>query len=209
MLLSLITSILILAQDNEAFSALAVPRAVAFGQDTAGALLHRMETIQLLARKSDPFARIPKTILNDERLSWKAKGILCYLLGKPPGWKLRPRDIELRGKDGRDSVRSALNELREEGYAELVQLAGVNGQFGEWVWKVSDSRIFAPDTGFPEAVNPRADYPDAENPYYSKTDFSKNESYQERMSPPSDTYWEDDDAFGFGDITEGMENLDL
>lgn len=29
---------------------------------------------------SDPFARIPHRVLNDDSLTWQAKGVLCYLL---------------------------------------------------------------------------------------------------------------------------------
>lgn len=128
-----------------------------------------------MARKSDPFARIPKTLLNDEQLSWKAKGVLSYLIGKPPGWKVRVTDLQKRGRDGRDAVRSALMELRVHGYCELVRIKAKDGTFGESVWKVSDSPIFTPCAGNPSAVNPRAEKPSCSKNQFRKNDLKKND----------------------------------
>jgi len=128
------------------------------------------QTIYKMAGKADPFARIPHTMLEDERLSWKAKGILAYLCGKPDGWRTRVTDIVRHGSDGKHAVWSALKELRMAGYAELSQLRD-GGRFREWVWKVSDSPIFSP----------LPDFPHLENQHHSK-----NESLQRRKSKESE-----------------------
>jgi hypothetical protein len=100
-----------------------------------------METIITTSRREDPFSRVPKDILNDSSISWKAKGVLAYLIGKPKGWKTRVSDLVRHGPDGESSIRSALMELRKAGYADLVQLRKGN-KIREWVWKISDSKIF-------------------------------------------------------------------
>jgi hypothetical protein len=125
------------------------------------------ETIITLAKRHDPFARVPKTLLDDPALSWSAKGILAYLIGKPSGWKLRVNDIINHGTDRKHCVRNALNELRDAGYADYVQLR-VNGRLAEGVWKVSDSPIFSPRSGFQDAGNQ-----DTENQHHSKKDSTK------------------------------------
>ena len=127
--------------------------------------------IVILARRDDPFARVPKSMLNDDSLSWRAKGILSYLLGKPSGWKLRVSDLVNHGREGRDAVRSALNELRAAGYAEFVEGRSVSGRFIAACWKISDSPVFSPRTGKPDA-----DLPDTVNPYVSKKEANKNDS---------------------------------
>ena len=62
---------------------------------------------------------VAKKMLADPRLSWKAKGILSYLLGHSDDWEVRTEDLVNRSIDGRDAVYSALNELRKAGYAKL------------------------------------------------------------------------------------------
>lgn len=131
--------------------------------------------IERTALMSDPFSRVPKTVLNDTRLSWQAKGILAYLIGAPADWKLRVKDIINRGSDGEHAVRSALKELRNVGYADLIQLRDDSGRTKEWVWKVSDSTIYRPDGDFPDVG-----FPDVEKGHHTKKDITKNEPYQKK-----------------------------
>ncbi|SMF91262.1 hypothetical protein SAMN05661091_5394 [Paenibacillus uliginis N3/975] len=63
----------------------------------------------------DPF------FLSDERLTWKAKGLLAYLLSKPSNWRVYIADLVKRSKDGRDAVYSAIKELETCGYVERRQ----------------------------------------------------------------------------------------
>jgi hypothetical protein len=64
------------------------------------------------------------TFLRYEELSWKAKGILMYLtekrniyVGTPSfnDYGVTVKELVGKGKDGRDSVLSALHELEEKG----------------------------------------------------------------------------------------------
>jgi len=123
-----------------------------------------------MSKREDPFARVPKTTLNDERLSWRAKGLLSYLIGKPLYWKVRVSDLINRSTDGQTAIRSALKELEEIGYAKLEDVRGQKGTVVEWVWKISDSPIFSPESGKPDL-----DKPDLENHEHSKNDCSKND----------------------------------
>lgn len=124
------------------------------------------QTIYKMAGTRDPFARIPHTLLEDERLSWQAKGILCYLVGKPDGWKVRVGDLVKRGRDGEHAIRSGLKELRAAGYAELVRVRDEKGKMKEWAWRISDQPVFHPDGGFPHV----------DNHHLSKKEDSKKES---------------------------------
>jgi hypothetical protein len=73
-------------------------------------------SIIITSKTADPFARVTKALLNDPNLSWQAKGIMAYLIGKPKNWKLRVKDLANRAKNGETSIRSALKELRTQGY---------------------------------------------------------------------------------------------
>jgi len=146
-----------------------VPLSFEAGLTRKGQLFIMSQTIFKMAGARDPFARIPNELLSDARLSWKAKGILSYLCGKPDGWKMRVSDIAKQSTDGKHAIRAALNELRALGYAEYIQ-PRVKGVFDSGCWKVSDTAIFSPRSGFPHADNP-----DAENRHHSKKEHTKKE----------------------------------
>ena len=73
------------------------------------------------ARKSQ-FYTLPTATIDDDRLSWEARGLLIYLLSKPDHWKVQVKDLINRTKNaigrpaGRDKVYTILNELRAAGY---------------------------------------------------------------------------------------------
>lgn len=68
-------------------------------------------------QKNEPFGMVPKRMLADKRLSWRAKGILCYLLSKPNDWIVKRGDVISQSTEGRDAVQAAFKELRAVGYA--------------------------------------------------------------------------------------------
>lgn len=65
---------------------------------------------------NNPYVMLNKNYISDDRLSWRAKGILTYLLSKPDDWQVYRSDIINHAKDGRDSVTAGLKELLECGY---------------------------------------------------------------------------------------------
>ena len=151
-------------------------------------------TILLHRDTQDPFARVPKSLLDDKSLSWKAKGILAYLLGKPQGWKAQTQDIVNHGTDGGCSVSAGLLEMRNSGYAKLVKVKDSNGRVSEWFLKVSDTPVFigdGPEVDFPDLEKPDLEKPDLENRALSKNESSEKETRKkERGSlPPEAEEW--------------------
>ncbi|HWR07776.1 hypothetical protein [Sporomusa sp.] len=67
-------------------------------------------------KRENPYAQIDKACLNDTCLSWKAKGLLSYLLSKPDNWQPMPNELAKASTDGIDSVKKGLNELEEASY---------------------------------------------------------------------------------------------
>lgn len=82
---------------------------------------------------------IDNELLNDKSLSLKSKGLLCYLLSKLEGWKVRSKDIANFSTDGETSIRSALKELRECGYSELQNVRDDKGRITERVLVIRES----------------------------------------------------------------------
>ena len=65
--------------------------------------------------------------LNNSELSWKAKGILAYLLSKPDNWKVIISNIVNNAIDGKGSVYKGLKELNEHGYYHKTTIRDEKG----------------------------------------------------------------------------------
>lgn len=67
-----------------------------------------------------PYTQISNSIINDRRISFKAKGILIYVLSKPAEWEIRLADLIKQSPNEKEvAVRSGIEELLLTGYAEL------------------------------------------------------------------------------------------
>jgi hypothetical protein len=77
---------------------------------------NRQNEIIRIQKKQSNFVILDKGFIEDERLSWKAKGILTYLLSKPDNWKVIVGDLVKQSTDGERAVYSGLNELKKYGY---------------------------------------------------------------------------------------------
>jgi hypothetical protein len=83
--------------------------------------LEEIEMIVKVERYECGYVQLDRRILEDDRLSWKAKGLLAYLLSRPNDWSVQLRDLTKRSTDKEYAVRSALKELSELGYAEMAE----------------------------------------------------------------------------------------
>lgn len=78
---------------------------------------------------------LDKRISEDNSLSWSARGLLIYLLGKPDNWRvsvahLRLQTDKARIRTGRNGVYALLQELEAAGYVEHHQSRADSGQLG-------------------------------------------------------------------------------
>lgn len=64
----------------------------------------------------DRFTVVSRVPIEDAHLTWKARGILIYLLSKPDGWDVSVAHLVQEAPDGKAAVMSALAELEEAGY---------------------------------------------------------------------------------------------
>lgn len=67
-------------------------------------------------KKDYNYSVINNTGLKDKRLSWKAKGILAYILTLPDDWVFYREELSQHAKDGINSLRAGMKELKEYGY---------------------------------------------------------------------------------------------
>lgn len=86
--------------------------------------------IQRGPRLADNFTIISNAVLNDDRLSFRARGVLMWLLSKPADWRTRSEAIaDQSPTEGRDAIRTAMRELETLGY--LVRVKAQDGR-GRW-----------------------------------------------------------------------------
>jgi hypothetical protein len=90
-------------------------------------------------RKKNGFTQISNALLEDSRLSWKAKGLLCYMLSRPNNWKINKSDLQNRATDGREALQNGINELKQFGYLHIYRNRLENGSIDGWVWEYDDT----------------------------------------------------------------------
>jgi len=113
--------------------------------------------IRVKKDKDNPYVMINKDVINDDSLSWKAKGILIYLLSKHDDWQVYQIDIANHSKDGIDSIRSGIQELISQGYIIRTQERQKKGQFSQYVYQVREKPIkstLPTETGFSHIGKP-------------------------------------------------------
>lgn len=110
----------------------------------------------------------------DNHLSWKAKGIHTYLITRPPDWQLNYQDLYNRATDGKASVQSGIDELKQYGYLKIISHRDEQNKITSWEWVVTEDPKTLPIThaatplknSHPESQNvkgPDPDFPDLEN----------------------------------------------
>ncbi len=96
------------------------------------------KTIFRVAKNKDnPFVMIDRRPIENPKLSWKAKGILAYLLSRPDNWIVRLGDLVKRSPDGAFAVRRAIKELRDVGHISY-QIDRENGHIKQWLLVVHE-----------------------------------------------------------------------
>lgn len=86
----------------------------------------------------DKFTQIPNEWARDARLSRRARGLLVEIMSHRVGWHVSIRSLAKAGKEGRDAIQSALNELLEHGYVQRMQGRAQAGKFAEIEYELCD-----------------------------------------------------------------------
>ena len=89
--------------------------------------------------------------LKDKNLSFKAKGLLSYMLSLPDDWDYSLVGLCKASKDNKTAIQSTLKELKEYNYLEITRERTEKGQF-EWVYNIFEKP--KPYTDFPYMENP-------------------------------------------------------
>lgn len=113
--------------------------------------------------------------IGESRLSYKAIGILMYVLSKPDNWEANEDDLVKRHDDGRASVRAGIAELIELGYMYRRRVVDDRGRVTRWLLDTYESPSLNPNF-CPQSENqiveePECDYPQVENQIMDSPQF--------------------------------------
>jgi len=147
--------------------------------------------------KDKNYTTINNTGLRDERLTWKAKGILAYILSLPDDWVFYMEEVATHAKDKLDSLRSGMKELKEHGYIKRFPIKDDKGKIIRWetiiyeIPQVENPQMEIPQVGKPQVENPQMEIPQVgkpqvENPMLLNTkELSTNEQNTKLQSNSS------------------------
>ena len=137
-------------------------------------------------------------ILTDESLSFRAKGILTYLIGHADGWECQEEDLCKHSKDGRSSIQAGLKELREAGYVRKEPMRDENRIVG---WKTIVTELPQEGTRWGKSKNDT-------NQEDRKARILKSKNVEKCHSCSSDEKPENDDEPGELARTPESKNLE-
>ena len=121
---------------------------------------NKAQTIFRAEKNPDnPFVMIDRRAVENPKLSWRAKGLLAYLLSRPDDWVVRFKDLAKRAPDGAHTIRAAMKELKAAGHVEVIT-EREGGKITKWIYKVHE----VPHGGFQQVEKQ-----DVENRTYSNT----------------------------------------
>lgn len=94
---------------------------------------------RMIKKYDNKFTIISNNAVQDNRLSWKARGIFTYLWSMPDDWNFYETEVAKHATDGRDSLRSGLAELKKYGYLKSERERLSNGRLGSSIWVLNDA----------------------------------------------------------------------
>lgn len=144
-------------------------------------------------RPESNFYMLNKSISEDQRLTWQARGMLVFLLGKPDHWKvsvahLRNETKQTRKPLGRDGVYAVIDELIDAGYITRIQGRGEGGKMAETTYLVSEIPVSVEPTASGNNT-PRPSQPEAVEPppvIPTQVSIDSNQALKEANYVPAD-----------------------
>lgn len=127
------------------------------------------------------YATVPNELLNDNLISLKSKGMYAFIQSKPENWEFSAEKISRLLREGLPSVKSALQELEENGYLSRRRYQNSKG-----FWEVEYILYENPKVENPMAENLMVGNPTEENPTIGKPSNNNKQEFtnQESINNP-------------------------
>ena len=127
--------------------------------------------MKTIIKKRENFTTIHNSLISDTEISYKAKGILIYMLSKPDGWNYNAKEIAKNSKDGIEAVYSGLKELVNAKYVSRKRF-----QDGTLCYYVFEDKTI---NNIPDCYNEKKEMkenPERQNPEREITDVYKRKN---------------------------------
>jgi hypothetical protein len=129
------------------------------------------------------FTQIHNAWVRDSKLSYKAKGLLTYLLSHEVGYTITIGQIIRESNDGRQAVRSALEELIQAGYLETKRTTDQRGYNAGLAYYIKDPAK-------PKSENPTLENPTLDNRTAIENNLIKNKKKEDKETTNKfETFW--------------------
>lgn len=92
-------------------------------------------------KESGNFVTVHKNFIHDNNITFKAKGILLYLLSRPDDWQIYESEILKHTNDGKDSLKSGIRELEKIGYVERIRKRDDKGHLNGYEYLVYEHPV--------------------------------------------------------------------
>lgn len=107
---------------------------------------------------------INNSIVKDDSISFRAKGIFIYLWSLPDNWTFSILETARHATEGKSAVRNAIHELETHGYLRREQTRYNNGKFSAGDWLLSEEPIPTNETNNAVVSKPGTRKPDDRKP---------------------------------------------
>ena len=139
--------------------------------------------MKLIKIKHSPakYVIISQICIEDQRLSWGAKGLFAYLAGRPDKWEIHFADLLNRGAGGKFKLPQYLQLFPAHGYLKIEKNKDAGGKWSGAVWTINDEPV---NVGLPAQnvaerhSTPHPGLPEPGKPVYGKTGIRKNSIIQ-------------------------------
>ena len=107
------------------------------------------------------YTKIPNELLNDATLSWKAKGLFCFMASKKDTYNFTMRSIAKQFIDGKAAIYSAMDELKDRGWVSYFR--NLDGT-GKYILNTTLKTAVTPHPENQDEPEPNPDNQDEPNP---------------------------------------------
>lgn len=129
---------------------------------------------------------ISNGILRNKDLHLKERGLLVTLIGLPDKWDFSINGLVAILPDGKDKIKTGLQELEKMGYITRYQERKEGGAFGPEVLEIHEIPAVSPRADFPHTDNPSTGKPSAENQTQYNNKEYKTKKYKKQKNLKGD-----------------------
>jgi len=139
---------------------------------------------------------ISNGILRNKDLHLKERGLLVTLIGLPDKWDFSINGLVAILPDGKDKIKTGLQELEKMGYITRYQERKEGGAFGPEVLEIHEIPAVSPRVDFPHTDNPSTGKPSAENQTQYNNKEYKTKKYKKQKNIKGDNAYGSERHYG-------------